>query len=77
MSRTNRLVEFVPPVKGQVLERTKTFKLLGTLMNENQKWTDQEKEIASSGYAVLSILRKSYNPDDNNFVCYPLPLQRT
>ena len=48
-------------VEGQTLERVKTFKLLGTRLNENLKCTDQVKKLASSCHKVLSILRKIRN----------------
>ena len=48
-------------VKGQTLERVRTFKLLGAWLNENLKWTDHVKELVSSCHKVLSILRKIRN----------------
>jgi exonuclease III len=63
MSRAHELENFVPfiTVKGKVVERVTTFKLLGTLINENLKWTDHIKQVTSSCYAVLSTLRKLKN----------------
>ena len=43
-------------VKGQTLESVRTFKQLGTWLNENLKWPDRVKEIVSSCHKVLSIL---------------------
>ena len=34
-------------VKGQTLESVRTFKLLGTWLNENLKWPDHVKELVS------------------------------
>ena len=48
-------------VKGQTLERVRTFKLLGTRLNENLKCTDHVKKLVSSCHKVLSILRKIRN----------------
>ena len=48
-------------VKGQTLESVRTFKLLGTWLNENLKWPDHVKELVSSCHKVLSILRKIRN----------------
>ena len=46
---------------GQVVEKVKTFKLLGTWINENLKWTDNVKHVLLSCYGVLSTLRKIRN----------------
>ena len=48
-------------VKGKTLERVRTFKLLGTRLNENLKCTDHVKKLVSSCHKVLSILRKIRN----------------
>ena len=66
MSRTHGLGEITPPltVKDKTLERVRTFKLLGTWLNEHLKWSDQVKHLASSCYGVLATLRKI-----RNFMC--------
>ena len=48
-------------VKGQTLERVKEFKLLGTWISDNLKWTNHVKYLVSSCYSVLSTLRKLKN----------------
>ena len=59
MSRAHDLSNVIPSltVKGQTLKRVRTFKLLGTWLNENLKWTDHIKELVSPCHKVLSILR--------------------
>jgi hypothetical protein len=59
----HNLGEFIPSlsVGGQVVEKVKTFKLLGTWINENLKWTDNVKHVLLSCYGVLSTLRKIRN----------------
>ena len=63
MSTAHGLKDLVPNVaiKGKVLERTSSFKLLGIWINEHLKWTDHIKYLSSSCYAVLSTLRKLNN----------------
>ena len=60
MSRAHDLSNVIPSltIKGQMLKRVRTFKLLGTWLNENLKWTDHIKELVSPCHKVLSILRK-------------------
>ena len=50
MSKVHNLEEFIPPlsVGGQAVEKVKTFKLLGTWINENLKWSDPVKHVLSS-----------------------------
>jgi hypothetical protein len=63
MSKVHNLGEFIPSlsVGGQVVEKVKTFKLLGTWINENLKWSDNVKHVLLSCYGVLSTLRKIRN----------------
>ena len=63
MSSAHGLKDEVPTikVKGEVLERKASFKLLGTWPDEHLKWTDHIKHLSSSCYAVLSTLRKLKN----------------
>ena len=63
MSSAHGLKDEVPTikVKGEVLERKASFKLLGTWLDEHLKWTDHIKHLSSSCYAVLSTLRKLKN----------------
>ena len=60
MSRAHDLSNVIPSltVKVQTLKRVRTFRLLGTWLNENLKWTDHVKELVSPCLKVLSILRK-------------------
>ena len=60
MSRVHGLDAVVPniKVKGQMLEKVKEFKLLGTWFSDNRKWGCHIKHLTSSCYAVLSTLRK-------------------
>ena len=63
MSKLHNLEEFIPPLSagGQAVEKVKTFKLLGTWINDNLKWSDHVKYVLSSCYGVLSTLRKIRN----------------
>ena len=63
MSKAHNLGEFTPTlsVGGKAVEKVKTFKLLGTWINENLKWSDHVKHVLSSCYGVLSTLRKIRN----------------
>lgn len=63
MSRVHGLDAMVPDVtvKGQTLERVNEFKLLGTWISDNLKWTNHVKYLVSSCYSVLSTLRKLKN----------------
>jgi hypothetical protein len=63
MSRVHGLDAVVPniKVKGQMLEKVKEFKLLGTWFSDNLKWGCHIKHLTSSCYAVLSTLRKLRN----------------
>ena len=63
MSRAHDLSNVIPSltVKGRTLKRVRTFKLLGTRLNEKRKWTDHVKELVSPCHKVLSILRKIRN----------------
>ena len=60
MSRTHNLRDVTPSltIKNQLLERVEHFKLLGTYLSEDLKWSHHVKELASSCYGVLSTLRK-------------------
>ena len=63
MSSAHGLKDEVPTikVKGEVLERKASFKLLGTWLDEHLKWADHIKHLSSLCYAVLSTLRKLKN----------------
>ena len=63
MSRVHGLDAVVPNirVKGQMLEKVKEFKLLGTWFSDNLKWGCHIKHLTSSCYAVLSTLKKLRN----------------
>ncbi len=43
----HNLEEFIPPlsVGGQAVEKVRTFKPLGTWINENLKWSDHVKHV--------------------------------
>lgn len=47
--------------EGKNLERVKSTKLLGVHLNENLRWDDHVKHLASSCYATLACLRKIKN----------------
>ena len=59
MFRVHGLDAVVPniKVKGQMLEKVKEYKLLGTGFSDNLKWGCHIKHLTSSCYAVLSTLR--------------------
>ena len=47
--------------EGKDLERVKSTKLLGIHLNENLKWVDHVKHLASSCYGTLACLKKIKN----------------
>ena len=63
MSAADALKDVVPTitVKGDILERTSSFKLLGTWVNECLKWENHIRILTSSCFAILSVLRKLKN----------------
>ena len=63
MSAAHALKDVAPEiaVKGEVLERTSSFKLLGTWLNEHLEWADHIRILTSSCYAVLYVLQKLKN----------------
>lgn len=63
MPAAHALKDVVPAitVKGEVLERISSFKLLDTWLNEHLKWADHIRMLSSSCYAVWSVFRKLKN----------------
>ena len=49
-------------VQGKDLERVKSAKVLGVHLNENLKWDEHVKHLASSCYGTLACLRKNFTP---------------
>ena len=49
MSKVRNLDEYTPPltVKDKTVDRVKKFKLLGTWLSENLKWTEHVNEVTS------------------------------
>ena len=54
---------YTPPLtlKDKTVDRVKKFKLLGTWLSENFKWTKHIDEVTSSCYKMLATLRKIKN----------------
>ena len=54
---------YTPPLtlKDKTVDRVKKFKLLGTWLSENFKWTKHVDEVTSSCYKMLATLRKIKN----------------
>ena len=63
MSRVHELGTLTPTLKlkDQILDRVDKFKLLGTWLAEDLKWTHHVNQVTSSCYKVLSTLRKIKN----------------
>ena len=54
---------YTPPLtlKDKTVDRVEKFKLLGTWLSEDIKWTEHANEVTSSCYKVLATLRKIKN----------------
>ena len=63
MSRRHGLkdIELDIHIKGKMIKRTETCRLLGVTINEHLKWENHIKKITSSCYGTLSILKKLKN----------------
>ena len=92
MSRMHDLGDYTPPLslKNKIVDRVDRFRLLGTLLSQDLKWTEHVNNVTSSCFGVLGVLRKIKNmtPQETkkslvqslvlsklNFtVTYPLPM---
>ena len=63
MSRAHDLNDYTPPLslKNKTVDRVDRFKLLGTLLSEDLKWTEHVNNVTSSCFRVLAVLRKIKN----------------
>jgi len=63
MSKVHNLDGYTPPLtlKDKTVDRVEKFKLLGTWLSEDLKWTEHVNEVTSSCYKVLATLRKIKN----------------
>jgi len=63
MSRAHDLNDYTPPLslKNKTVDRIGRFKLLGTLLSEDLKWTEHVNNVTSSCFRVLAVLRKIKN----------------
>lgn len=52
MSRVHDLGDYTPPLslKHKTVDKVNRFKLLGTLLSEDLKWTEQDNNVTSSGF---------------------------
>ena len=48
-------------LKNKTVDRVNRFKLLGTLLSEDLKWTEHVNNVTSSCFGVLAVLRKIKN----------------
>ena len=48
-------------LKNETVDRVNRFKLLGTLLSEDLKWTEHVNYVTSSCFGVLAVLRKIKN----------------
>ena len=63
MSKVHSLDGCTPPLtlKDRTVDRVQHFKLLGTWLSEDLKWTEHVNQITSSCYKVLATLRNIKN----------------
>ena len=63
MSRVYDLGDYTPPLflKNKIVDRVDRFRLLGTLLSEDLKWTEHVNNVTSSCFGVLAVLRKVKN----------------
>ena len=63
MSKMHKFDGYTPPptLKDKTVDRVEKFKLLGTCLSEDLKWTEYVNELTSSCYKVLATLRKIKN----------------
>ena len=68
MSRVHDLGDYIPPLslKNKTVDRVDRFKLLGTLLSEDLKWTEHVNNVTSSCFGVLAVLRKIKNMTPRN-----------
>ena len=65
MSRAHDLDDSTPPLslKNKTVDKVERFKLLGTLLREDLKWTEHVNNVTSSCFGVLAVLRKNQEHD--------------
>ncbi|XP_015756855.1 PREDICTED: uncharacterized protein LOC107336298 [Acropora digitifera] len=63
MSRVHDLGDYTPPLslKNKLVDRVDRFRLLGTFLSEDLKWTEHVNNVTSSCFGVLAVLRKIKN----------------
>ena len=63
MSRVHDLRDYTPllSLKNKLVDRVDSFRLLGTLLSDDLKWTGHVNNVTSSCFGVLAILRKIKN----------------
>lgn len=63
MSRVHDLGDYTPPLslKNKIVDRVDRFRLLGTLLSQDLKWTEHVNNVTSSCFGVLAVLRKIKN----------------
>ena len=63
MSRVHDLGDYTPPLslKNKIVDRVDRFRLLGTLLGQDLKWTEHVNNVTSSWFGVLAVLRKIKN----------------
>ena len=59
MSRVHDLGDYTPPLslKNKIVDRVDRFRLLGTLLSQDLKWTEHVNNVTSSCFGVLAGLR--------------------
>ena len=59
MSRVHDLGDYTPPLslKNKIVDRVDRFRLLGTLLSQDLKWTEHVNNVTSSCFEVLAVLR--------------------
>ena len=48
-------------LKNKIVDRVDRFRLLGTLLSQDLKWTEHVNNVTSSCFGVLAVLRKIKN----------------
>jgi len=63
MSRVHDLGDYTPPLslKNKLVDKVDRFRLLGTLLSQDLKWTEHVNNVTSSCFGVLAVLRKIKN----------------
>lgn len=63
MSKAHSLDGIIMPhiIKGKALDGVRNFKLLGTWISEDLKWTYEINQVVSSCYKILATLRRLKN----------------